>query len=114
MSIVQDNFPQFAEYAVKVDNDNEFVSNSCDLFTDVGNFSFFMSYDSLKKEIDKGGILRYKKLAETGDYLSHTEELILDTSAIKVLGYREHEISIDKIKYNELKNNTKSVWTEQH
>jgi len=110
MSIVQNNFPQFAEYAVKVDNDNEFVSNSCDLFTDVGNFSFFMSYDALKKEIDKGGILRYKKLAETGAYLSHTEELILDLSTIKVLGYREHEIAIDKVKYNEIKEtNKKSV-----
>lgn len=111
MSIVQTNFPQFKEYAVKVDNDKEFVSNSCDLFTDVGNFSFFLSYDALKSEIDKGWVFRYKKLAEKWSYLDHTEELILDLSSIKILGYREHEISIDKVKYNEINNSKK--WPEQ-
>lgn len=107
MSIVQTNFPQFQEYAVKTDSETEFVANSCDMFTDVGNFTFFLPYETLKSEVEKGGIFRYKKLSETSVYLDHLEELILDLSVIKILGYREHTVIIDKVKHNEIHNTKK-------
>ena len=105
---LEQHISQFDEHDI-VRNDNEiFEAKACDLYTDIGNFQFFMSYNSLKKEIEKGWVFKYKKLDEKSAFQEHFTELILDIDSIKILWYREHSVVIDKVEFNKLQ-----VWPEQ-
>ena len=99
---LEQHIAQYQEHEVVQDNDEVFEAKACDLYTDIGNFQFFMSYEALKAEISKGGIFKYKKLDEQSGFQKHYTELILDVDSIKILGYREHSVIIDKVEYNNL------------
>lgn len=74
----------------------------CTLFTDTWSFEVLMSFEELKKEIDKWGIFRYKKLDEISMVEKHYWELILDLDKVQILWYKEHHIIDDLKKQREL------------
>lgn len=95
---------RYTTIPVYQDTETQEIGKYCDLYTDIWNFEILMSLEDLQSELEKvwEWYFRFKKLEEYSKILEHHTELCLDMSKTKVLWFREHILTFDKIKQAEL------------